>query len=46
MAVNVRDVRGVDANYKILNRLGSGSFGVVTKVQRLKDGKVGPPLVS
>jgi hypothetical protein len=43
MAVNVRDVKGVNANYKILNKLGAGSFGVVTKVQRLKDGKMSLP---
>lgn len=27
-------------NYKVIENIGKGSFGVVTKIQRISDGKI------
>jgi hypothetical protein len=40
MAYNMRQINGTDPDYQVLGGIGSGSFGVVTKVRRLRDRKV------
>jgi serine/threonine protein kinase len=42
----MRTIQGIDPNYAVLNKIGEGAFGVVTRIQRVQDGKVNAPLAS
>lgn len=38
--MGLRTISGKDVDYKFIKTIGKGGFGIVTKVERVKDGKI------